>query len=175
MRYGKFLLSGIILLLLFCNTQGQDIDSKQSIVRFSIDNMKWNTVEGTFTGMNGTVEFNPNDLSKASLNVCVDAASVNTGSEKRDKHLRNEDFFEVERFPKICFVSQSITREKDQYSATGQLTLHGVTRKITIPFEFRNQRFTASLTINRQDFQLGGSGTFMVGAMVELEIGCLLR
>lgn len=165
-----------LVVLLSGVTNAQVINEKSSVVNFNISNMKTKTVEGTFGGMKGEINFNVDDLANSSLNVCVDAASVNTENEKRDKHLRNEDFFEVETYPTICFQSESVFKTSDGYQSIGQLTMHGVTKGITIDFTFENGTFVGELEISRFDYKIGeGTNTFMVGEIVSLEIICLVE
>lgn len=153
----------------------QVINEEISVVKFEIKNMKTKTIEGSFVGMQGEIMFNASDLANSSFNVCIDAASVNTDNEKRDKHLRNEDFFEVETYPTICFASTSISKTTDGFQAQGKLAMHGVTKDVTLPFTFKNNKFVGQLEISRLDYKVGeGTKTFMVGEMVNLEIICLV-
>jgi len=126
-------IKGIIclaVLLISIGMQGQTINTEQSKVKFEATNMKWMTVEGTFTGMKGEINFSADDPSGGSFNVCVESATVNTENDARDKHLKNEDFFEVETYPEICFRSTSISATSKGYTTTGQLTMHGVTQDV---------------------------------------------
>jgi len=151
--------------------QAQSINTESSKVKFSASNMKWMTVEGTFTGMNGEVNFNEQDPSSSSFNVCVDAATVNTENEARDKHLRNEDFFEVETYPQICFRSTSVTKTSRGYSTSGTLEMHGVSKDVTIDFSHDSGTFTGKLKIKRLEYGVGATtGTFMVGDEIKIEI-----
>ncbi|MGB0423177.1 MAG: YceI family protein [Flavobacteriales bacterium] len=155
----------------------QNINEAKSLVRFEISNMKFNTVEGTFKGMTGNVDFDPSDLENAAIEVCIDATSVNTESEKRDEHLRKEDFFDTNKFPTICFNSSKFEFIDGSFYVTGILTLRGIQKEVTLPFT-RNQNgfgLVGALTINRLDFSIGAeTGTFMVGNEVNLEITCYL-
>lgn len=170
----QFLLFTILLNIPFFATS-QMIDSEQSKVTFAISNMGFNTVEGSFTAMQGELNFDPSDSKNASFDVCIDAATVNTGNHKRDQHLRQEDFFYVEKYPNICFTSTAVIRTKLGFRATGQLTMKGVTKTVSIPFYFDNQQFTGTLKIKRYDYNIGSSGGFMVGKEVDLEIVCVIK
>ena len=151
--------------------QAQTIDTQQSAANFTVKNMRWIEVEGNFTGMTGDINFNEADLASSSFNVCVDAASVNTDNNARDKHLRNEDFFDVEKYPEICFVSTSISQKGSGFVTKGQLTMHGVTKEVSIPFTYSNGTFKGNLKISRYDYKVGEStGTFMVSEDINLEI-----
>ena len=170
MKRTLFLITCILISLV---SNAQIIDSKNSIVNFAISNMKWKTIEGTFSGMDGEIEFNENDLQNSSFNVCIKAATVNTEKEKRDVHLRNEDFFEVAKYPNICFASSSIEKTTDGYLTKGKLSMHGITKPIEINFTYKNNAFNGKLTVNRFDYKVGENmKTFMVGETVTIEIIC---
>lgn len=165
-----------LLLLFTVLLRAQTIDGNKSKVNFTISNMEVKTVEGSFTGMTGEVAFNSENLKSSSFKVCIDAATINTGIEKRDNHLRSADFFEVSKYPQICFTSKSISKTKDGYEVTGILTIHGVSKKVVIPFTFNNNTFTGKINVNRRDYKIGEStNNFMVGEMAEVEIICVIK
>lgn len=160
----------------FSFVNAQSIVTEKSMVNFEIGNMKFKTVEGTFSGMKGEVNFNSADISGSNFEVCIDAASVNTGNKKRDDHLRNEDFFHVDKYPTICFESTSITKNGTGFVAKGNLSMHGVTKQVEIPFTYNNNTFTGTLELKRLDYKVGEStGTFMVSNPVEMTITCVVR
>jgi polyisoprenoid-binding protein YceI len=164
------------LLLYALKITGQSIDSQASRVEFEIRNMKIKTVDGSFLGMQGTVEFDTTNLDVSRFEVCIDASTVNTGKKKRDAHLRNEDYFHVEKYPTICFSSQSISAGENGFLTHGTLTMHGVTRHVEIPFNFSDNTFTGTLNLNRLDYNVGeGTGTFMVGNEVSVRIICRIQ
>lgn len=170
----------LIALLLSASIFGfankQVIDQEKSKVTFEISNMKIKTVNGSFGGMKGTVNFNPKDLKNSSFNVCVDAATVNTDNTKRDDHLRTEDFFFVSKYPVVCFESESIQKTSSGYVVKGKLTLHGVTKQITVPFTFENNVLKGTGKINRLDYGVGvETGTAMVGDEVTITVVCVLK
>jgi len=156
----------------------QTIDSEKSNAYFEIEKLGFLTVEGTFTGMSGTVKFDKNNLSASSFDVCVSVETVNTGIGARDKHLKTADFFDADKFPSICFVSSSIEATAEGYMTDGELTLHGVTKKISIPFTYSENTLKGEIAINRFDYGLGAesySGTAMVGEIAEIVITCVLN
>ena len=172
----KNILAGLLLTLMSSMALGQQfIDIDDSKVSFEVANMKFNTVEGTFTGMKGTIEFDPTNLANARMNVCLDASSVDTGNKKRDEHLRKEDFFDVANYPAICFELTSVVNATEGYTATGTLTMHGVTKEVNIPFTFSANTFQGTLSIDRMDYDIGSNGGFLVGRTVEMEIFCVVR
>lgn len=162
----------LLLIVSYFTLTGQTINSTNSKVTFKISNMGLNTVNGSFTGMQGDISFSLNDLANAKFEVCVEAGTINTGIEKRDKHLKNEDYFDVEKFPNICFTSNEIVKTSSGFSTTGTLNMHGQTKTIDIPFIFEGKIFKGSFTVKRLDYGIGPKGGFMVGKEVEIEIVC---
>ena len=135
--------------------KGQSIDSLSSKVIFEAIALKKKLTEGSFTGMEGTVKFAIDDLSNSAFKVCIDASTLNSGLKMRDKHLRGEDFFYVEKYPDICFVSESIEKRGDQFITKGNLTIRDVTRPIEIPFSFDANTLEGTIFINRLEYNLG--------------------
>jgi len=106
------LLFAFLATCLSLTVSSQSIDQEKSQVNFEIGNMWINTVEGTFKKMTGSVVYSIKNPSASSFSVCVDASTVNTDSEKRDEHLKTEDFFAVDRYPTICIESSKISSSK---------------------------------------------------------------
>jgi len=166
----------ILILVTSLGLNGQTINSEDSKVTFSVSNMAFNTVKGTFNGMEGEIYFSPNDLLASKFEVCIDASSINTGNQKRDKHLKNEDFFEVEKYPNICFKSTEVEKTTSGNKTKGILTMHGVSKKVEIPFTFKNNQFIGNFEVNRKDYKIGeGTGSFMVGKEIEIQIVCFVN
>ncbi|MCX2742189.1 YceI family protein [Pontibacter anaerobius] len=158
----------------------QSIDPQKSIIKFEVSNMGVNTVEGRFTGITGTVYFNPQQLTASRMQAAIDVASVDTGIEKRDNHLRSEDFFYVEKYPRAMFTSTNIEVRGSGYVATGVLLVRGMAREVTIPFTVSGDGdrmvLHGQLTLNRKDFNIGDKfGSFMVGRKVNLQIICVVN
>ncbi|MFW5687910.1 MAG: YceI family protein [Bacteroidota bacterium] len=153
----------------------QQINTDESKVSFRIGNLGVNTVKGTFTGMSGDVNFDEQNLGQSSFSVCIDASSIDTGVTRRDEDLRDEKYFHVAEYPEICFVSDNISRSDDGYRTRGELTLKGVTRSITIPFEKEGNILRGSFSLNRFDYNVGeGVGTFLIAETAEVTIECVL-
>ncbi len=170
----KYLLVSLFLVLIvFTPAQAQTIDAQASKVNFHITGGGLFKVKGTFTGMKGDFNFNADALSTSSFDICIDAATVNTKNKKRDAHLREPDFFDVEKYPNICFVSSSVSKTTDGYITKGELTMHGVTKTVEIPFTFKNNTFTGNLEIKRLDYNIGEDyGSIRVGKEATLVIIC---
>ena len=109
------------------------IDSHHSDVLFSIKHLGISTVRGKFNTVSGEASFDPADLSKLELSATIDVASVDTGNHDRDEHLKKADFFDVETYPTITFVSKSVVNKSaDNHHIVGDLTIHGVTKEVTL-------------------------------------------
>lgn len=107
--------------------------------------------------------------------MCVDVSTIDTESKKRDDHLKNEDYFHVDKYPTICFKSDAITRDKDGYLADGEMTMHGVTKDVQIPFKYTGGKFHGTLKVKRYDYGIGSKGGFMIGKEVDIEIVAKLK
>lgn len=135
-----------------------DADSK---VLFVIKNFGLK-VDGQLKGIKGSISFDPNALSNSAFNVSVNANTINTDNNARDKHLRKEDYFNVEKFPLISFVSTKITKSGNvgKYTVIGNLTMKGTTKPIEFDFTAtptsNGFSFKGSFIINRRDFNVGG-------------------
>lgn len=145
------------------------IDSK---VKFEIGNMGFKTVEGSFSDIQGDIQFNSNNVNESSFNVCIPVNTVNTENEKRDEHLLADDFFHQEKYPNICFVSTKISKTKEGFVAEGTLSIKGIEQTVSIPFTYSDKTFKGSLELERLDYGLGPNGGFMIGKTVKLQISC---
>ena len=145
-----------------------------SSVTFKIKNFGFN-IDGSFTGLQGTILFDPAAPAKASFDVSVNAASVNTDNDQRDNHLKKEEYFDVQNYPRIRFVSTSISPGKDgKYTISGKLTIKTTTKDISFPFTAspigNDYIFGGQFTINRKDFGIGGSSTISNSLTVSLAV-----
>lgn len=163
------------LLPLLTNIQAQSIDASASSVTFKVLSLKMNNVKGSFTGLTGNVAFDPADPASSKFAVCVDATTVNTGNKSRDKSLRSDSYFDVEKYPTICISSTMVEKTGTGFLAKGELTMHGVTKEVVIPFTYANRTLTGTFTVMRQDFGVGPSGSFMVSDEVEVSIACVMK
>ena len=147
-----------------------------SKVRFVIKNFGINT-GGTFEGLAGSVVFDPANLAGASFNVSVDAKTVDTDMEARDNHLRKEEYFDVEKYPKLSFRSTKITTtNKEGYLFIfGVITIKNISKEISFPFKQTSKDggilFDGEFKLNRLDFGVGGKSFSMSDELnVELSI-----
>ena len=143
-------------------------------------------VRGRFGDFEGTIEFDEAQPANSTVTFTIPTASVDTNVADRDKHLRSEDFFFVEKYPAITFASKKIAAKGgDEYAVTGDLTIRGVTKNITLPVTYLGKAkdpwgheklgFETEVTINRKDFGLTWNaaleaGGVLVGDEVKLTI-----
>ncbi|HSZ34139.1 MAG TPA: YceI family protein, partial [Puia sp.] len=148
---------------------------KGSSIQFTIKNFGINT-GGSFRGLQGEINFDSRDLSKANFNVSIDAATINTDNETRDEHLRQDTYFDVKEYPRISFVSTKITTSNKAgvLFIFGKLTIKNQTRDISFPFTAtpngNGYVFKGTFTINRKDFGVGGTSIISNNLEVQLSI-----
>lgn len=161
-----------------------EIDPTHTVVAFLIDHVGYSRVLGRFDELAGTLEYDVNSRTLKQLDVVVDTASVESGNEARDKHVRNRDFLNVSKYPTMRFVADATTFDSDEGGAvSGTLTLLGVSRPLTLDvtinkgavYPFGHKRFTlgasARGTLNRSDYGMQyGVANALVGDEVELII-----
>jgi polyisoprenoid-binding protein YceI len=162
------------------------IDPNHSTAQFTVRHMGVSNVTGTFNKVSGTGEFDDKDLTKSSVDAVIDVASVDTRVEMRDKDLRSDHFFDVEKYPTMAFKSKRIEKQGDDYKLIGDFTMHGVTKEVTLnvdqassiltdPKGNKRRGFSANTTINRKDWGLIynnalQSGEAVVGDKVKIQI-----
>jgi len=167
-------------------TSKWNIDGAHSSVQFSIRHMVIAKVRGRFAKFQGAIDLDEQTMTKSALDVTIDAASIDTGVEQRDTHLRSADFFDAEKFPTLRYRSKSVEQlGADHYRVVGELTIRDATREVPLDVEFGgrakdpygNERvgFTARATIDRKDFGLKWNqaleaGGVLVGEKVEIEL-----
>ena len=110
---------------------------------------------GAFTSMKGDISFDENNLSASKFNISIDANSITTGNGMKNHKAKNEDWFDVKKFPTINFTSSKISKTTSGYEVVGILDMRGVQKQITIPFTFTNKTFVGSFDINRLDYGVG--------------------
>jgi polyisoprenoid-binding protein YceI len=162
-----------------------NVDTTHSSMQFSVRHMMIARVKGTFTKFEGTVTVPDNPL-ESTVHVTFDPASIETGDEGRDAHLRQADFLETEKYPTAEFTSTGVRESRDGYVLDGDLTLHGVTNPVSLELEFNGvvspdpwgltrAGFSAETEINRKDFGIAfdapmETGGVMVGDKVKIHL-----
>jgi polyisoprenoid-binding protein YceI len=177
-------LTAIVLITSAVSAETWKIDPNHSTVSFKVRHL-FSKVSGQFTEWEGTIGFDTTDPSATAAKVSIVSASVDTGNEQRDKHLRSGDFFNAEEFPSIEFTSTKVVKHDGQWVIHGDLTIHGVTKSVEMPFAFlgagadpwggQRAGFSASTKINRKDFGIEWNkaldqGGMVLGEEVEIEI-----
>jgi polyisoprenoid-binding protein YceI len=154
-----------------------EIDPAHSSVHFSVRHMMLSNVRGEFAKLTGTIKYDPDNPSNSSVEVTIDAASISTRDAQRDTHLKSADFLDVEKFPTLTLKSKKITPKSGGGTITGDLTIHGVTREVTLDVEgptpeakdpWGKQRIGASATakLSRKDFGLVWNAALETGGVL---------
>ena len=143
-----------------------NLDPIHSNAQFKVRHMMISNVKGKFSGLSGSLKLDETDYTHSSIEVSIPSASVSTVDDKLDAHLKNEDFFDVEKFPTLTFKSTSIRSTGDHdYEITGDLTIRGVTKSVTLsvndlsepskdPWGNLRIGLSGSAKVNRKDFGL---------------------
>jgi polyisoprenoid-binding protein YceI len=162
------------------------VDKLHSEATFQVRHMM-SKVTGKFEDFGGRINIDRAKPAASSVEFNIKTASINTGVDDRDKHLRTADFFDAEKYPEITFKSTKVaaTRTKDVYAVTGDLTMRGVTKRITMPVEFAgfgkdpwgNERagFSLTTTVNRKDYGINwnqalDNGGFLLSDSVTINV-----
>lgn len=171
----------VVLLVLgftFVNAQTKwNIDKSHSNVGFAVTHLIISEVTGQFKSFDGNIEFSKDDLSDANINFSIDAASISTENEGRDKHLKSDDFFNAEKFPKITFVGKSIKKvDGKKFKLVGDFTIRDVTKSITLdvvyngsikdPWGNTKAGFKITGELNRFDYNLKWNNLMEAGGAV---------
>jgi len=162
------------------------IDPGHTVAEFGVKHLMVSTVKGRFTEVSGAIELDEGDISRSRVDVAINVASINTHDEKRDAHLRSDDFFAAEQYPQITFASTKVEPNgKDRLNVTGDLTIRGVTLPVTLDVDVNGRAtspwgseviaYSAETTINRKDFGLTWNialeaGGVTVGDKVKISI-----
>ncbi len=163
-----------------------NIDSNHSTAQFTVRHFGISNVTGSFTKVSGSVVLNDKDITQSQVSASIDVNSVDTRVEARDKDLKSDHFFEVEKYPTIEFKSKKIVNAGGKLQVVGDLTMHGTTREVTLdvdgptppladPYGNWRRGISATTSINRKDFNLLynkalGTGEAVVGDIVKIQI-----
>lgn len=149
------------------------VDTANAKVLFSVKG-PFGTVNGSFTGLEASIHFDPNDLAGSTIQASIDAKTVNSGVGMRNHHLRSEEqYLNTDKFPRITFKSRKIEKSASGYEAIGDLTMKGITKPVEIAFTFTPNGNTAvfkgGFSIKREDFNLGRPGG-SIGEIITLHL-----
>jgi len=158
-------------------TTAWSLDPVHSVAEFKVKHMMISNVKGQFTGVTGVLSLDEGDVTNSHIEATIDATTINTGDAQRDGHLKSADFFDVTRHPTLVFQSTKIERKGDELALAGDLTIHGVTRRVLFSVEgptkpakdpWGNTRigFSATTRINRKDFDLTWNAALETGGIL---------
>ena len=154
------------------------IDPDHSSIQFKVRHLMVSNVKGVFHKVSGLIEIDDKEITRSRVSVTIETASVDTGVAKRDEDLRSANFFDVTRYPTMTFVTKKVARSgPDSLKVTGDLTIHGVTREVTLdvdgptpavkdPWGGMRRGASATTRINRKDFGLTYNKVLETGGVV---------
>ncbi|NIS38429.1 polyisoprenoid-binding protein [Candidatus Saccharibacteria bacterium] len=161
---------------IFSQVTEYQVDKVHSNIGFSVTHMVISDVEGNFKDYTASLKLDEQDITNSSVETEINASSIFTDNEKRDNHLRSNDFLNVSTHPNIVFKSNRIEKSNDGYVAHGDLTIRGVTKEVALPFTLKgpitdpygNKRIgvKANLMINRFDYNVKWDKTLDTGGLV---------
>jgi polyisoprenoid-binding protein YceI len=158
----------------FAQESTHNIDYSKSSVSFKIKNAGI-TVDGEFKAYEVSLQIDPKNLTAARCDGKINVASIHTGINARDNHLRNKDYFQVDKYPDIIFKSTGLKQQLNGYLLSGKLTIKDVTKEVYIPVVFTKtgnvETYEAKLTIDRLDFHVGEDSWVMSNeVMIQIKI-----
>ena len=165
------------MLLPLAFAQNWVIDPRHSTAQFSVRHMVISNVRGEFLKLSGKATYDPMNLKDANLQATIDVSSITTRDEKRDTHLKSPDFFDAAKFPVITFMSRGVSKNSAGLSIVGDLTLHGVTKPVTLTVEGPSEEIkdtlgkrrigaSAVLKLNRKDFGINYNKVLETGGVI---------
>ncbi len=155
-----------------------NIDAAHSAAEFKVKHMMISNVKGKFTGLSGVLSLDEADVTKSAIEASIPINTISTGDEQRDGHLKSADFFDAEKFPTMTFKSAKVTPASGgEFTVTGDLGLHGVTKPVTFDVEGLSQPakdpwgnlrigLSATAKINRKDFGLTWNSALETGGVL---------
>ncbi|MGB8930163.1 MAG: YceI family protein [Anaeromyxobacteraceae bacterium] len=174
-------LLSIAPVLAFGETATWNVDASHSTVGFSVRHLVISNVKGEFTKYAGKVLLDEKDVARSSVEASIDVGSIDTRSADRDGHLKSPDFFDVAKFPAITFKSTKVAKAgKDRLRVTGDLTLHGVTKAVTLDvraspevkglYGEARRAYSATVKLDRKDYGLVWNKVVEAGPAVGDEV-----
>ncbi len=160
--------------------QNQGWSVVTSNISFKIKNAGF-TVNGKFTGLTALIQFDPAKNTGNKIETSIDANTINTDNSARDGHLKKEEYFSVDKFPKITMNTASITKESEgKFKGLFTLTIKGISKIVPVLFDFTEQvdkaSFKGSFTLNRLDYQVGSSSFILSdNVTVNLDVSCIKK
>ncbi|MBI4405776.1 MAG: YceI family protein [Deltaproteobacteria bacterium] len=176
----------LLFLTPFAFSADWTFDAAHSAAHFRVRHMMVSHVSGTISGFKGTVSGDEKEPAKTKVNVTLDVATINTDNTKRDDHLKSAEFFDAAKYPTISFKSKKMIKSGEKWTVVGDLTMHGVTKEITLkdvelspvvkdPWGHQRRGLTARTSLNRKDFGITWNktmdgGGLLIGETVDITI-----
>ena len=161
--YKKIIFCGLVLfpiLTAFKVISDWQINPEKAKIGFMIRNAGFK-VNGSFGDLKGSITFDENDLQAGRISASIGVSSIDTGIKMRDRDLLKEEYFDVEKYPRISFTSSSFSKTANGFEVAGKLTIKEVTKTVTIPFTFKDKVFDGSFILDRLDYGVGKSSWVM--------------
>ena len=171
-------LAAVLSLPAFAGVTTYKLDPRHSSAQFAVTHLMISTVRGEFHAVNGTVNVDDSDITKSSVDVTIDASTVDTREPDRDKDLKSPNFFDVAKYPAITFKSTKVENGASGHlKVTGDLTMHGVTKSVVLdvtvpkppikdPWGLQRTAVSGATKLNRQDFGMTWNKTLDSGGVV---------
>lgn len=163
----KILLAHIVILVLVTGIKAQSYKPVDSLstIKIIIKNVGMET-EGTMTGLDGAIVFNPADVKTAMFSVSINTATINTGIEPRNVAIKSAEYLDTEKYPKIIFDSRSVSKVADtKYLVKGIISIKGIAKEISFPFtavpDGNGMLFTGEMKLNRRDYKIAVNSTVL--------------
>jgi polyisoprenoid-binding protein YceI len=190
-NYPKAFILLVFLTSIYAGTLREyKIDTNHSTLGFSVPILGGlSKVRGKFADFSIVIMNDEDDITHSSVKAVIKTTSIDTGIADRDAHLRTADFFDAEKYPEIVFESTKIKKNGKNFTAAGNLTMHGVTKQIDLPFtvtgvnrseekKLKNVGYSAKIVINRRDYGINwkhSSSPDFVGDQIEIEINLITK
>jgi polyisoprenoid-binding protein YceI len=152
------------------------LDQAHTTIEFVVRHLMITKVRGRFTAFDGQIELAPGSDLPVAIAATIQAGSIDTREDQRDAHLRSADFFDIDKYPELKFESTRIDGTPDEFTIDGKLTIHGVTRDVSLAGSFEGRvtdpwggvrvGYTANTTVNRKDFGLTWNAALETGGVV---------
>jgi polyisoprenoid-binding protein YceI len=168
MKYFGKIIAALFLLATF-NITAQEINTSKSTVKFLAGK-----TEGSIGGLKGTATFDETNLANAAFDVTIEIKTINTGTEKRDEHLKTADFFDAGKYPTASFTSTGATAINGGFETKGTLNMHGIKKnaKIKFTYDAAKKKFVGKMTVDSSDFKIAKEGKY---DGVTVDITCYLN
>ncbi|MDB3907405.1 YceI family protein [Crocinitomicaceae bacterium] len=147
----RIIAAALFMLPMLSMAQELSLDTEKATVSFNFVAEK---VKGTVSGIDATLSLNLSDLGSSTIQGTADVSTLSTGTKMRDKHLKSDDFFHADQYPKMTFTSSSVEKKGEQYFAHGTLTIKGITKDVSFKMEMIDEVLIMTTMINAADYDV---------------------